>query len=126
MFVPANNASVRPARILRTLAFKYPALRCKMRVVHKSTFTDDPPNPPPGKRSRIGDVIVLLDGPDLNARLKDFPEDFKFFVNDGFSVTLRGGARGDDAGIQLASQFRQSVVVGSAAEAVRVAAASHP
>ena len=125
MYAPSNNASVNPARILRTLAFKYPALRCKLRIVHKSTFTDDPPNHPVGKRSRIGDTIILLDGPELNARLKNFPEEFKFFVNDGFSVTLRGGARGDDAGIQLASQFRQSVVVGSAAEAVRVAAASH-
>ena len=96
-----------------------------MRIVHKSVFTDDPPNHPAGKRSRIGDIIILLDGPDLNERLKDFPEDFKFFVNDGFSVTLRGGARGDDQGIHLASQFRQSVVVSSAAEALRVAAASH-
>ena len=71
-------------------------------------------------------MIVLLDGPDLNARLKDFPEDFNFFVNDGFSVTLRGGVRGDDQGIHLATQFRQSVIVGSAAEAIRVAAASRP
>ena len=116
---------MKPARILRTLAFKYPALRCKLRIVHKSTFTDNPPNQQPGKRSRIGDVIVLLDGPELNDRLKAFPEEFKFFVNDGFSVTLRGGARGDDAGIQLASQFRQSVIVSSAAEALRVASASH-
>ena len=69
-------------------------------------------------------MIVLLDGPDLNERLKDFSEDFKFFVNDGFSVTLRGGARGEDSGVQLASQFRQSVVMSSAAEAIRVAAAS--
>ena len=68
MYVPANNASVRPARILRTLAFKYPALRCKLRIVHKSVFTDDPPNRPAGKRSRIGDTIVLLDGPELQAR----------------------------------------------------------
>ena len=126
MYVPANNASVRPARILRTLAFKYPALRCKLRIVHKSVFTDDPPNRPAGKRSRIGDTIVLLDGPELQARLKDFPEEFKFYVNDGFSVTLRGGVRGDDTGIHLAAQFQQSVIVGSAAEAVRVAAASHP
>ena len=61
------------------VAFKYPALRCKLRIVHKSTFTDNPPNQPPGKRSRIGDVIILLDGLELNDRLKNFPEDFKFF-----------------------------------------------
>ena len=33
MYVPANNASVKPARILRTLAFKYPALRC-LSLIH--------------------------------------------------------------------------------------------
>ena len=124
MYIPSSNASIRPERIMRTLAYRYPALRCKMRVVHKSIFTDNAPNHPPGKRSRIGDMIVLLDGPDLNERLKDFSEDFKFFVNDGFSVTLRGGARGEDSGVQLASQFRQSVVMSSAAEAISVAAAS--
>ena len=68
---------------------------------------------------------MLLDGPDLNDKLKAFPEDFKFFVNDGFSVTLRGGVRGEDQGVQLASQFRQSVIVSSAAETLRVASASH-
>ena len=105
---------------------KYPALRCKLRIVHASTFTDNPPNHPPGKRSRIGDTIVLLDRQDLYDRLKDFSEDFRFFVNDGFSVTLRGGARGNDSGVQLSSQFRQSVIVSSATEAIKVAAPGRP
>ena len=96
------------------------------RQVHASTFTDNPPNHPPGKRSRIGDTIVLLDGQALYDSLRDFPEDFKFFVNDGFSVTLRGGPRGSDTGVQLSSQFRQSVIVSSAAEALKVAAPGRP
>ena len=126
MYITANQAGLKDARIFCTIAFKYPALRYKMRIIHKSTFLTDPPNHPPGKRSRIGDSILLLDGEELNERIAQFPEDFKFFINDGFSVTLRGGIRGEDTGIQLSSQFRQSVIIGAAAEATNMASASRP
>ena len=126
MYIPANQAGFRDTRILRTLAYKYPALRCKMRIIHRSKFLTDPPNHPPGKRSRIGDVILLLDGEELNERLSKFPEDFKFFINDGFSVTLRGGIRGEDTGVQLSAQFRQSVILGAAAEASNQTSTSRP
>ena len=43
MYIPANQAGFKDTRILRTIAFKYPALRCKMRIIHKSTFLTDPP-----------------------------------------------------------------------------------
>ena len=96
-----------------------------MRIIHQTKFLDDPPNHPPGKRSRIGDTIVLLDGPDLLQRVQAFPEDFKFFLNEGFSVTLKGGVRGDDTGVQLSAQFRHSVIMSSAAETLRVASAAN-
>ena len=67
---------------------------------------------------------MLLDGQGLYDSLRDFSEEFKFYVNDGFSVTLRGGPRGTDSGVHLSSQFRQSV--SSAAEAVKVAAPGRP
>ena len=126
MYIPANQGGFKDTRILRTLAYKYPALRCKMRIIHRSKFLTDPPNHPPGRRSRIGDVILLLDGDELNERLANFPEDFKFYINDGFSVTLRGGIRGEDTGIQLSTQFRQSVILGAAAEATKLASGSRP
>ena len=126
MYLPANQAGFKDTRILRTLAYKYPALRCKMRIIHKSTFLSDPPNHPPGKRSRIGDSILLLDGEELNERLASFPEDFRFFINDGFSVTLKGGFRGEDTGVQLSKQFRSSVIIGAAAVATQVASGSRP
>ena len=126
MYIPANQSGFKDTRLLRTIAYKYPALRCKMRIIHKSTFLTDPPNHPVGKRSRIGDAILLLDGEELNERLSKFPEDFKFFINDGFSVTLRGGIRGEDNGVQLSAQFRQSVFIGAAAEATNLAASSRP
>ena len=44
MYIPANQAGFKDTRLLRTIAFKYPALRCKMRIIHKSTFLTDPPN----------------------------------------------------------------------------------
>ena len=126
MYIPGNQAGFKDTRLLRTLAYRYPALRCKMCIIHKSTFLSDPPNHPPGKRSRIGDAILLLDGEELNERLANFPEEFKFFINDGFSVTLKGGFRGEDTGVRLSQQFRSSVIIGAAAEATKVASGSRP
>ena len=123
MYIPKDMADYTTSRILRSLAYKYPALRCKMRAVHKTVFTSDPPNHPPGKRSRVGDAIILLDGPDLLERVQQFPADFKFYLNDGFSITLQGGVRGDDSGVQLSAHFRQSVIMGSVAETAKAAAA---
>ena len=60
MYIPRENAALPTPRVLRTLAYKYPALRCKMRIIHETKFLDDPPNHPVGRRSRIGDTIVLL------------------------------------------------------------------
>ena len=97
-----------------------------MRIIHMSTFLSDPPNHPPGKRSRIGDAILLLDGEELNERLANFHEEFKFFIYDGFSVTLKGGFRGEDTGVRLSQQFRSSVIIGAAAEATKVASGSRP
>ena len=126
MYIPANQSGFKDTQLLRTLAYKYPALRCKMCIIHKSTFLSDPPNHPPGKRSRIGDSILLLDRVELNERLANFSEDFKFFLNDGFSVTLKGGIRREDTGVHLSSQFRQSVIIGAAAEATNLASGSCP
>ena len=48
----------------------------------------DHPDKLPHKRSRIGNTTLLLDGPDLYEILKTEPEDRKYYLNDGFSVTL--------------------------------------
>ena len=38
MYIPRENAALPTPRILRTLAYKYPALRCKMRIIHQTKF----------------------------------------------------------------------------------------
>ena len=64
-------------------------------------------------------MIVLLDGPQLMERVQQFPENFKFFLNDGFNVTLQGGERGTASSLQLSTQLRQTIISNSSAEAIR-------
>ena len=117
MYIPRDNANMNVKRILRTLFYKYPNMKCKLRVLTTSTFTDDPPNKLPGQRSRIGDKIVLMDGDELSAKLKPYPEDFRFAISAGFSVTIRGGLRGNETGPTFERSFAQAVIVSAANEA---------
>ena len=64
-------------------------------------------------------MIILLDGPELMDRVQQFPENFKFYLNDGFNVTLQGGDRDGSSSFQLSSQLRQAVISNSTAEAIR-------
>ena len=121
MYLPREQAGLNDKRILRSLIRKYPDLNSDIRVLTRTTFTSDPPNLQPGKRSRIGDVILLLDGEDFYTKLRKYSEDFRFFLNQGFSVTLRGGIRGEEPTPNLSSHFASSVILNSTAEALRVA-----
>ena len=116
MYVPKDTAGLNLKRILRTLIFKYPALKCKFRIVTTSTFTSDVPNKPPGQRSRIGDMIVLLDGDELAAKIRPFPEDHRFVLSRGFSVTLKGGIRGEDHAPQFERSFSSALMMNAAEE----------
>lgn len=86
MYIPKDNANINVKRILRA-----PNMKCKLRILTTSTFTDDPPGRLPGQRSRIGDMIVLMDGEELSVKLRPYPEDHRFAISAGFSVTIRGG-----------------------------------
>ena len=61
-------------------------------------------------------MIILYDSPTLADKLKPYPEDYRFYLNKGFSISLRGGARGDtpDQGVSaaLASTVMQSAAAG--------------
>ena len=63
---------------------------------------------PPGKRSRINDVIMLFDSPTLAAKLKDYSEEHKFYLNTNFSITIKGGERGPNG--SMASAITTSVL----------------
>ena len=68
----------------------------------------------PGQGSKIGDTIVLMDGEELLVKLKPYPEDHRFVISAGFSVTIRGGLRGTETGPTFERSFAQAVMVSAA------------
>ena len=96
---------------------KYASIRVE-EITHVSTtrFDSDPPNKPPGQRSRIGDVIHLFDSPELADKLKTYDEEFRFDVSPNFNVTIKGGTRGADAisGQNIFSNQITTAVINSA------------
>ena len=84
----------------------------------RSTFTSDHPDKKPEARSRIGDRIFLFDSPTLAEKLRPFPEDKKFMLNRGFSVTIKGGHRGNGITDIFAHAVTSSVIKSAAAEAM--------
>ena len=96
IYVPREHAQLKPLRLMRSLMYKNKELRVtKFTHVTTTVFESDPPNKPAGKRSRIGDCIMLFDSQELAEKLRPFPEDHRFQINPGFSLTLKGGIRSD-------------------------------
>ena len=119
MYVPFDNANLAPSKLIRALMFKNPELYTKdIKLLSRATFTSDPPNKDPAKRSRIGDRIFLFDSPSLAEKLRPYPEDKKFFLNHGFSVTLKGGHRGDPEDDIFSHSVTSIVIQSAAAEAM--------
>ena len=119
MYVPRDNANLSPVKIIRALMFKYPALYTKeITLLSRATFTSDPPDMEPGKRSRIGDRILLFDSPALAEKLKPYAEDHKFYLNKGFSITIKGGHRGNSIVDVFSHAATSSIIKSAAAEAM--------
>ena len=71
-----------------------PQLRKKFNVLSASTYTSEGPGYKPGRRSRIGDMIVIVEGSkDFMEALRGFPEEFRFKVSPTWRLTIRGGIR---------------------------------
>ena len=121
LYVPKEVAGMNEKRLFKTLFRKYRHLNVRFLILTRTTFTKDHPDKPPHKRSRIGDRILLLDGPALYEVLKTEPEDKKYFFNDGFSVTLRGGIRSTGPISLLPSSFASQVISGLSKETMRQA-----
>ena len=119
MYIPRDNANLCPAKLVRALMFKYPELYTKdITILSRATFTSDPPDMDPTKRSRIGDRILLFDSPSLAEKLRPFPEDKKFYLNRGFSVTIKGGHRGNAATDTFAHSVMSTIMKSAAGEAM--------
>ena len=123
MYITRENAGLPFKRIMRTLFYKNPGIKCSFEAINVAKFIDDPPNHNPSKRSRIGDLIYLIDSPELADKLRSYPEDFRFSCG-GFNVTLRGGIRGSHLNAQFTKSFSSSVMLGAASEAMRNAQAN--
>ena len=124
MYIPREKARISPVRLLRSLFYKNPCLRTeKIKYLCKTVFESNPPNFVPGTRSRVGDAILLFDSPELAEKLRPFPEDHKFFLSHGFSITLNGGIRGDCMGPTFDPTVTSKVISGSTTEAMRNAKA---
>ena len=107
--------------------WKYPDIKSPLEIVSYVVFKDEAPSYQPGRRSRIGGRIYLIDSPQLADKLKNYPEDFKFFLSSGFSITLRGGSRGEASSTNFSNAFAKKVMLNSASEAMQQAtAAGHP
>ena len=68
---------------------------------------------PVGRRSRVGDAIMLFDSPALAENLKKYDEDHRFQINSGFTVTIRGGDR--DTNGSLTQAITTSILNSAAA-----------
>ena len=119
LYVPRENAGYKFRTIGRTLFYKYPDLRSAIEIISEATFTDNHPDWTPDRRSRIGDKIYLLDSPELAKKLQKYPEDFRFHLSEGFSVTLRGGLRGDEVTSSFTNSFASKVLMNSTADAMK-------
>ena len=119
MYVPKDNANLSPTTLIRTLMFKYKELYTKdIVLLSRATFTTDHPDKKPDARSRIGDRILLFDSPSLAEKLRPYPEDKKFMLNRGFSVTIKGGHRGNSITDIFAHSVTSNIIKSAADEAM--------
>ena len=98
MYVPSQYGGMHLALIMGIICKKHPKLKKPYKVLKTSRFTTEGPGPVKGRRSRIGDTIVLLEGSkEFMEELATFPEEFRFFVSYSWKMTIRGGKRKGDA-----------------------------
>ena len=124
IYIPAQYKAMPVQLIMGILQKNHPQMNHPYKILEKSTFKTEGPNPRPG-RSRIGDQIVLLEGsPGFMEALSKFPEKFPFEISRAWKLTIRGGRRSDQARqsrysedlSDFSEQFKNSVLVGAAEE----------
>ena len=72
----------------------FPQLNKPYTIIQTSKFTTEGPGHIPGRRSRIGDLIVLIEGSKEFMRgLREFHEDHKFRLSGGLQIIIKGGVR---------------------------------
>ena len=108
--------------IMGILAKKYPQLSHNYKILQTSRFTTEGRNHIPGRRSRVGDMIVLMEASkEFISALKTFPEDFPFRMSGGWWMTNKGGIRAglrksDQKELELSDIFKSLIMEGAADE----------
>ena len=125
MYLPKEQAGLTPQRILRAIFYKHREIYTRnVKLLSKHRFESNAPGYQIGQRSRIGDAIVLFDSTELAEKLRPFDEDFRFTVSKGFSVTLKGGVRGEGHQ-QFSADMTSKVLGGATDQAMRHAMNAH-
>ena len=124
IIVPAQYKAMPIQLIMGILQKNHPQLNHPYKIIEKSIFKTEGPNPRPG-RSRIGDQIIMLEGSaKFMEALAKFPDKYPFEISRNWKLTIRGGKRADqprqsrynDDMSGFSDQFRNSVLVGAAEE----------
>ena len=114
-----------PIQLLMGFLVKYqPQLLQPYKVLQSSRFVTEGPGYVPGRKSRIGDTIYLIEGSKAFMKgLSEFPENYRFKMSPTWRITIRGGERagqakkgnGDSDDLEL-SEYLQSLVMTATAD----------
>ena len=114
--------------IMGIIQNNYPQLNFPYKILQISRFDTEGPNYS-GGRSRVGDLIVLIEGSrEFMEGLAKFPSKYLFNMSAVWRVTIKGGQRSDQDKSQesaamaaFTDQFKNSVLVDSAKSTVEEA-----
>ena len=94
IYLPEQYAKMPVTLLMSILGKKYPILRRPYKILQTSVFTSEGPGYIPGRRSRIGDMILLIEGSKkFMAGLETFNEDHRFRLSGNWRIQIRGGKR---------------------------------
>ena len=100
IYITKQNLVFVPKAIMRFLFDQYPDMRCDAKFLYLKKFDTNREDWTPGKKSRIGDAIAVYTGPELLERISRYSEDHVFKLSKRWKITIKGGRRNVDAGLQ--------------------------
>ena len=79
--------------LMRKLFDNYPQLISDYNHLYTMTFNADRDDLAPGRRSRIGDKIIVIGGAGIMSKIQAFPDNFVFHIMERWKITIKGGHR---------------------------------
>ena len=122
LYVPSQYATMPPTLIMAILCENHPQLHHPYKILQTSRFTTEAPGHIPGRKSRIGAMILLVEGskPFMDG-LAEFPEEYRFRLSGSWRMQIRGGTRrgqrrSNAPELELSESLQSLVMQGSANE----------